>query len=67
MGVQFCFRSTTLTETFDYDAYVAADECKLVEMFALDENGKLKVFTPGSDIHPREGWTLVSLVSSQED
>ena len=56
-----------MTETFDYDAYVAADECKLVEMFALDENGKLKVFTPGSDIHPREGWTLVSLVSSQED
>jgi NhaP-type Na+/H+ or K+/H+ antiporter len=60
-------RSTTLSETFDYEAYLAADNRARVELFALDENGKLKVFTPQSEIRPREGWTLVSLVSAPEN
>ena len=60
-------RSTTLSESFSYEDYLAVDSKIRVELFAIDENGKLKVFTPQSEMHPHEGWTLVSLVSSQED
>jgi NhaP-type Na+/H+ or K+/H+ antiporter len=59
-------RSTTLSESFNYDAYVAADERKLVELFAVDENGKLMVFTTQTEINPREGWTLISMVAAPE-
>lgn len=58
-------RSTTLSESFDYEAYIAADNRRLLELFALDENGRLKVFTEQTDIHPREGWTMISLVANQ--
>jgi hypothetical protein len=61
MGKGAATRSTPLTEEYDFEAYNAAQGRESVNLFALDEKGRLQVFCPDSDFEPGPGWTVVSL------
>ncbi len=57
-------RSTSLTENFDFEAYQAEWGKQATHLFALDENGKLRVFTDRQTFQPEAGWTIISLVNT---
>jgi NhaP-type Na+/H+ or K+/H+ antiporter len=60
-------RSTPLTDEYDYEAYCADQSAETVELFALDERGRLQVFSPDHDLAPGPGWTVVSLTAEKDD
>jgi CPA1 family monovalent cation:H+ antiporter len=55
-------RATELTESFDYEAYKAQWGSQAIPLFALDDNGKLRVRVIDSPWEPEPGWVLLSLV-----
>lgn len=59
-------KSTPLTEEYDFEAYNADQAEKSVKLFALDEKGRLRVFSPDHDLKPAPGWTVVSLATNDE-
>ena len=60
-------RSTPLTEEYDFEAFCADQGGDAVNLFALDERGRLRVFTPGEDLAPEPGWTVVNLGMENDD
>jgi Trk K+ transport system NAD-binding subunit len=56
-------RSTPLTDEFDFEAYCASQDKQALKLFALDERGRLKVFSARGELEPGPGWTVISLVS----
>ena len=54
-------KSTPLTEKYDFEAYTADQGESSVKLFALDERGRLRVFSPDHEFKPGPGWTVVSL------
>jgi len=68
MGAEI--KSTLLTEEFGLEAYSeryqASDEDSnhevYVPLFAIDPNGRLRVFTTTSNFQPEEGWRMISLI-----
>ena len=61
MGQGAVTRSTRLTEEYGLEAYNADQERQSVNLFALDDKGRLQVFTADSEFEPGPGWTIVSL------
>ena len=61
MGKGAVTRSTPLTEEYDFEAYNADQGRQSVNLFALDEKGRLQVFCPDCEFEPGPGWTIVSL------
>lgn len=59
-------KSTALTEEYDFDAYKADQSARAVKLFALDEKGRLQVFSPDRELRPGPGWTVVSLAVDSE-
>ncbi len=59
-------KSTRLSDTFDFEAYRAQYGKAAIILFLLDGGGKLRVISPGGEIHPEPGWVLISLVFDQE-
>ncbi len=56
-------KATTLSETFDYDAYLAAHGGRLIPLFAISKKGNLKIFSArGHQPVPQPGWTVISLI-----
>lgn len=54
-------RSTKLTEEFDYEALHATQNESSVNLFALNESGRLRIFGGEPPVEPQPGWTVVSL------
>ena len=54
-------RSTPLTDEYDYEAYCAAQDKQSLKLFALNERGKLKVFSSQDEFEPEPGWTVISM------
>lgn len=54
-------RSTPLTEEYGFEALCADQDGDAANLFALDERGRLWVFSPKDDFDPEAGWTVVSL------
>jgi NhaP-type Na+/H+ or K+/H+ antiporter len=61
MGKGAVTKSTPLTEEYDFEAYNADQGRQSVNLFALDNKGRLHVFCPDSEFEPGPGWTVVSL------
>lgn len=59
-------RSTPLTEEYGFEALCADQGDDAVNLFALDERGRLRVFTPKDDLELEPGWTVVSLGMENE-
>lgn len=54
-------RPTHLTEKFDFTAMKAQYGENFMPLFALDQRGKLHIFTADSEIKPAAGWTIYNL------
>lgn len=55
-------RSTKLTDEFDFEDFNAEQKQSAVLLFALDDNGRLRVFGDDQDkLSPEAGWTVISL------
>lgn len=59
-------RATRITESFDYHEYRKQHGSRALPLFALDEGGRLHVFTPQRATRPESGWTVVSLLFPQQ-
>lgn len=59
-------RSTTLTQTFDWDAYQALHGKRATLILARDPSGWLHVATNPLDFTPGIGWTLTALIETEE-
>ena len=57
-------RSTGLTESFDFEAFRESQDKQAVNLFALDGEGKLRVFSADLELEPAPGWTIISLAPS---
>ena len=55
-------KTTSLTEEFDYQAFQEEYNKKTVPLFIIDSNNKLTVFTSDSQLKPKPGQKLVSLI-----
>lgn len=55
--------STTLSDEYDFEAFVASQDKQAVNLFALDGDGNLQVFSSHHELEPVPGWIIVSLVN----
>lgn len=60
-------KTTRLTEEFDFDAFNKLYKGEAVPLFIINEKKELAVFATDSDIQPRPGHTLISLVKPAEE
>jgi len=63
IGQGATIRSTTLTEEFNYESFCASQDKQAISMFALDDRGRLRIFSTRNELEPAPGWTVISLVS----
>lgn len=59
-------RSTRLSESFDFEAYRISQSKSSVIMFAINDKGRLKVFSSREEIIPGAGWTVIALSLDEE-
>lgn len=60
-------RTTTLTNTFDWQAYQNLHGDKALILLACDPGGWIHVATQPLDILPGPGWTLVALINDPQN
>jgi hypothetical protein len=58
-------RSTQLTEEYDFEAYRISQKNGFVPLFALNEKGRLRVFSSDGQVEPQPGWTVIALSSGE--
>lgn len=66
LGSGSTVKTTSLTDNFDFQAYQAEWGKRALQMFAIDEHGKLRVFTDEPDFQPEPGWRVISLVTEKD-
>jgi hypothetical protein len=59
-------KSTQLSDEYDYDAYTRNRTEQLIPLFAIDDRGRLQIFTTEHEITPDSGWSIISLMNNQE-
>lgn len=60
-------KTTGLTDEFDFDAFNELYKGEAVPLFIINDKRELAVFATDSDIQPRPGHTLISLVKQAEE
>ena len=60
-------RSTSLTESFDYEGYLKQYEERAIPLFAVNQKGNLEMFVAGGALKPLAGWTIAALVVPEEN
>ena len=60
-------RSTSLTESFDYEEYLKQYEERAIPLFAINPKGQLEMFVAGGSLKPLAGWTIAALVVPEEN
>ncbi len=60
-------KSTKLTEEFDFEAYKLTQDGQSIIMFALNDEGKLKVFSDFKEQQPGPGWTIIALGNEETE
>ena len=58
-------RSTRLTDEYDFESYNISQNKGMVFLFAINDKGRLKVFSSREELAPEAGWKVIAL--SQED
>jgi len=59
--------STTLSDNFSYDDFIARFGDKALPLFAITPRENLRVFTEEDSIKPGSGWTLLYLSQTEEE
>jgi len=67
LGQGAAIKSTGLTTEYDFEAFSTAQGKQAVNLFTLDEKGKLHVFSARNALTPGPGWTVVSLAVDNSD
>ncbi len=57
--------ATTLSENFDFHAFLSRYQNRAIPLFAVDRKEGLRVFTASGAPTPEPGWTLVSLIPGE--
>lgn len=60
-------KSTKLSGTFDRDAFFATHGVDALALFALDDQGRLRVADETRTLEAKPGWTLTALVAPRAD
>ena len=60
-------RSTSLTESFDYEEYLKQYEERAIPLFAINPKGQLEMFVAGGSLKPLAGWTIAALVIPEKN
>ncbi|MEJ8567252.1 cation:proton antiporter [Elongatibacter sediminis] len=60
-------KATSLTEEFDYEAFNATQKAPSINLFGLNERGRLKVFSNFEELNPEPGWTVISLTTESPE
>ena len=60
-------RSTTLSEDFDYDAFLEERGAKTIQLFAITPKGDVKPFTTTTELKPGSGWKVIALTHGEQD
>lgn len=55
-------KPTKLTEAFDYADFQQRHGQRAIPLFLIDQKGKLRIYTTDSEMVPKSGQTLISLV-----
>lgn len=58
-------RTTRLTEAYSFETYCTENEGRFVALFALDHEGRLRVFTDHSTLKPAVDWKIISIILSE--
>jgi len=64
------FKKTRISESFDYEAFLARHQNQVVPMFLIGEGGRLQVLVADGKVKPGAGQTMISLAKplpAQED
>ena len=62
LGRGAVIKSTSLTGEYNFETHSAKWGKAAMPLFALDEKGKLQVFSAHDTLQPAAGWTLINLV-----
>ncbi len=65
LGQGAVVKSTGLTEEYNFETFNASQGKQAVNLFALDDKGRLKVFSTQTEFAPGPGWTVVSLAMEE--
>lgn len=58
-------RTTQLTESFGFEAYLEKYRDRCIPLFTLDDSGKWHVMTGGKELEPGAGWKIVGLIAPE--
>ncbi len=64
------FKKTRISESFDYEAFLARHQNQVVPMFLIGEGGRLQILAADGNVKPDTGQTMISLAKPlppQED
>ncbi|MCS3904278.1 CPA1 family monovalent cation:H+ antiporter [Methylohalomonas lacus] len=59
-------RTTSLTDSFDFDAYLDEYRDRCIPLFAVDEKNVLHVFTSADTVEPESGWDIMGLIAPKD-
>jgi len=65
IGQGSIIKSTQLTEEYDFEAFNVHKDSSSINLFALNERSRLKIFSSGQELKPEAGWTIIGLVSKE--
>lgn len=60
-------RKTQLSKEFDFAAFNKKYQDCSIQLFAVDNKERLKIFTSDNELKPEAGWTIISLVLNKAD
>ncbi len=55
-------KTTTLSEEFDFDAYMEKYGERSIPLFAIDNKERLHIFVAGGNMRPEKDWKVISMV-----
>nr|WP_297348612.1 sodium:proton antiporter [uncultured Glaciecola sp.] len=55
-------KTTKLSDNFSYADYQVEYKDRCLQLCAIDNDGKLRLFTTSNDIKPKSGWQIISLI-----
>jgi CPA1 family monovalent cation:H+ antiporter len=58
--------STTLSQTFDFSAYLQHYGQRVIPLFAITPKGKLEIFTVEQPLNPQPSWTIIGLATTPD-
>jgi hypothetical protein len=60
-------KTTKLSDNFNYADYQVEYKDRCLQLCAIDNDGKLRLFTTSNDIKPKSGWQIISLIIAAKE